>query len=273
MMSVRGPAAVALFVVLAMPAAGGGAEPAPAPPNPCLERSLHLRCPDLVMSAPRDFVLDRSTRYGRTLLRARSSIDNRGKGPLEIHGRRSGRSSMVAAQAIDRRGGGPSLFHTGARLGFKYVSGNRYGIGNLGSARYWKFRDAARFGLWRVDAHNKLLSFVKPGPKLFYCFRDLEHTRPSGRSPSHVVYPACNQNAGQRRVVLGTSVGWSDVYPAPYPEQWIDVTGLRGRFAYVQTADPYKRLYESHEGNNSSATFIRLPSGRVVGHRVGFSLP
>jgi hypothetical protein len=268
-----GPAAAAIVVVLALPAAGGGAATPPPAPNPCLNRSLHLRCPDLVMSAPRDFILDRSTHYGRTLLRARSSIDNHGKGPLEIHGRRSGRTTMVAAQAIDRRGGGHSLFHTGARLGFKYVSGNRYGYGNLGSARYWKFRDAARFGLWRVDSHNKLLRFVKPGPKLFYCFRDLQHTRPSGRSPSHAVYPACNQNSGQRRVILGTSVGWSDVYPAAYPEQFIDVSGLRGRFAYVQTADPYGRIYESHEGNNSSATFIRLPSGRVVGHRVGFSLP
>jgi hypothetical protein len=269
----RGLAGAALLGMLALPSLATGGTAAPPPPNPCLNRSLHLRCPDLVMSAPSNFILDRSSRYGHTLLRAQSSIDNRGKGPLEIHGRRSGRTTMVAAQAIDRRGGGHSLFFTGARLGFKYVSGTRYGIGNLGAARYWKFRDAARFGLWRVDRHDKLVSFVKPGPKLFYCFRDLRHSRPSGRSPGRAVYPACSQSAGQRRVILGTSVGWSDVYPAGYPEQFIDVTGLRGRFAYVQTADPYGRLWESHEGNNSSATFIRLPSGRVLGHRVGFSLP
>ena len=272
MFLVRGLAAAAMLVSFALPATTGGATPAPEP-NPCLNRALHLRCPDLVVSAPRDLALDRSTRYGRILLRARSSLNNHGTGPLEIHGHRSGRTTMVAAQAIDRRGGGHALFHTGARLGFKYVSGNRYGYGNLGSARYWKFRDAARFGLWRVDAHNHLVQFVKAGPKLFYCFRDLQHTRPSGRSPSHAVYPACNQNPGERRVILGTSVGWSDVYPSAYPEQWIDVTGLRGRFAYVQVADPYNRIYESHEGNNASATFIRLPSGRVLGHRVGFSLP
>jgi hypothetical protein len=270
MILARGSAAAAIGALLALPAGAGSAA---APPNPCADRSLHLRCPDLVMSAPRNLVLDRSTHYGRTLLRARSSIDNRGTGPLEIHGRRSGRRTMTAAQAIDRRGGGHSLFHTGARLGFKYVSGNRYGYGNLGASSYWKFRDATRFGLWKVDRHNKLLSFVKPGPKLYYCFRDLQHTRPSGRSPAHAVYPACSQNPAQRRIILGTSVGWSDVYPEEYPEQWIDVTGMRGRFAYVQVADPYNRIYESHEGNNASATFIRLPSGRVVGHRVGFSLP
>jgi hypothetical protein len=271
MMPARGTTAAALGALLALPAAAGSAVAPVA--NPCANRSLHLRCPDLVMSAPRQLELDRSTHYGRTLLRARSSIDNHGKGPLEIHGRRSGRRTMMAAQAIDRRGGGHSLFHTGARLGFKYVSGNRYPYGNLGAASYWKFRDAARFGLWRVDSHNRLLHFVKAGPKLFYCFRDLQHTRPSRRSPGRAVYPACNQNSHARHVILGTSVGWSDVYPEAYPEQWIDVTGLRGRFAYVQVADPYNRVYESHEGNNASATFIRLPSGHVVGHRVGFSLP
>jgi hypothetical protein len=247
--------------------------PTPPAPNPCLQRALRLRCPDLVMSAPADLVLDRTTRRGHLLLRAQSSINNHGSGPLELRGRRKGYSSMTVAQAIDRRGSGPMLFHTGARLGYKFVPAERYGLGAVGSADYWKFRDAARFGIWKVDAHNKLISFVRSGPKLFYCFRDLEHTRRSGRSPSHAVYPACNQSRGQRRVVLGTSVGWSDVYPAGYPEQWVDVTGLRGRFALVQVADPYNRIIESHEGNNASATFISLPSGRVLGHRVGFALP
>ena len=207
------------------------------------------------------------------LLRATSSINDHGSGPLELRGKRTGRRSMTVAQAVYRTNGSVKLFHTGARLGFKSVPGERYGYGYVGNASYWKFRDAARFGLWKVDRHDHLISFVRSGPKLFYCFRDLDHTRPSGRSPSGPRYPACNQNPGQRRVTLGTSVGWSDVYPAGYPEQWIDVTGLRGRFGYVQVADPYNKIYESHEGNNASATFIRLPSGRVVGHRVGFSLP
>lgn len=225
------------------------------------------------MSAPSDLILDRTTHRGHLLLRARSSINNHGSGPLELHGRRKGYRSMVVAQAIHHVHGGRSLFHAGARLGFKYVPGDRYGIGNLGAASYWKFRDAARFGLWRVDRHNHLLSFVKAGPKLFYCFRDLDHTRPGRHSPPNAVFPACSQNPGATHIVLGTSVGWSDVYPTGYPQQWVDVTGLRGRFAAVQVADPYNRIFESHEGNNASATFIRLPSGRVLGHRVAFSLP
>jgi hypothetical protein len=251
----------------------GAATPPPPPTDPCLVRARHLRCPDLVMSAPSDLEFDRSSRHGHLLLRAQSSINHHGTGPLELHGKRSGRGSMVVAQAIHHLHGGETLFHTGARLGYKYVSGNRYAYGNLGAASYWKFRDAARFGLWEVDSHNKLTKFLKSGPKLFYCFRDLLHTRGSGRSPGHAVFPACSTNPGQRRVTLGTSVGWSDVYPVSYPEQWLDVTGLRGRFAYVQVADPYNKILESRDNNNASATFIQLPSGRVLGHRVGFSLP
>ena len=72
-----------------------------------------------------------------------------------------------------------------------------------------------------------------------------------------------------RHDVLGTSVGWSDVYPYSYPEQWIDVTGLRGRFAYVQIADPDHLLLESSNRDNVSETYVALPSGRVLGTRVG----
>ena len=54
-------------------------------------------------------------------------------------------------------------------------------------------------------------------------------------------------------------MGWSDVYPPSYPEQWIDVTGLRGCFAYVHIADPNNRVYESNEDNNEAQLIIRLP--------------
>ena len=54
-------------------------------------------------------------------------------------------------------------------------------------------------------------------------------------------------------------MGWSDVYPPTYPEQWIDVTGLRGCFSYQHKADPTNVLYESNERNNSASVTVRLP--------------
>jgi hypothetical protein len=92
-----------------------------------------------------------------------------------------------------------------------------------------------------------------------YCLRDLQRTRPRARSPRRRVYPACNTKPGTRRVRLGTSVGWSDIYPATYPEQYLDVTGLRGCFAYRHTADPRNGIYESNERNNTAQVIVRLP--------------
>lgn len=240
---------------------------------PCHTASLHLRCPDLIMSAPTEMHLDRSTHYGRVLLRAASSINNHGRGPFELRARRVGRHRWSVYQAIDDRRGRAHLFHTRAALEFKFVPGERYGYGNVGGASYWKVKHPASFQLWSLGAHFKALALVRVGPKVAYCLRDLFRTAPTSLSPVGAVYPACSQGSQIRSDVLGTSVGWSDVYPYEYPQQWIDVTGLRGRFAFVQRADPDKLFFESNRRNDVSETYIRLPSGRVLGHRVGVSMP
>jgi hypothetical protein len=87
------------------------------------------------------------------------------------------------------------------------------------------------------------------------------------------VYPACTTEARATRHVFGTSVGWSDVYPYGYPEQWIDVTGLHGRFAFVQIANPDGVWHETSAADNASETFVELPSGRVLGTRTAVPAP
>ena len=84
-------------------------------------------------------------------------------------------------------------------------------------------------------------------------------TRPGGRSPRSRVYPGCNQDPGRQRVRLGTSVGWSDIYPSEYDRQWVNVSGLRGCYAFVMRVDPQNLLFESNENNNRSTRIIRLP--------------
>jgi hypothetical protein len=269
-------AAVALLSMVLPAATGGqttGGAPGLAQPMPCELKRVRLRCPDLIMSAPSHMELDRSTRPGRVLLRASSAINNRGSGPLEVSGHRTGPHKMRVYQAIYDRRGRRHLFKTAAKLVFKYISGERYGVGNVGAASYWKLEHAAGFQLWSIGAHRQAVRLVREGPKVDYCLRDLVHSRPSRRSPGAVVYPACSQRPHIRRDILGTSVGWSDVYPYEYPEQWIDVTGLRGRFAYVQIADPDDLLMESKHDNDISETYVALPSGRVLGHRVGVGSP
>lgn len=268
------------------PAPGGGGEgqgttqstataptAPPKPANPCRAAARRLRCPALIMSAPFELHLDRTTTPGRVLLRASSSINNRGIGPIELHARRTGAHRTVVYQVIYDRRGRPHLFHTAAKLVFKYVPGERYEYGNVGAFSYWKLGHAAAFQLWSIDGNYKAVKLVRTGPKVDYCLRDLLRTHPSRRSPTQPVYPACSQDPNMRRDVLGTSVGWSDVYPYAYPQQWIDVTGLHGRFAYVQIVDPDGLLFDSNPGRHVSETYIELPSGRVLGHRVGVSAP
>jgi hypothetical protein len=250
-----------------------GSSPPPGSPNPCSIAALELRCPALIMSAPFELHLDRTTLPGHVLLRASSSIDNHGSGPLELRARRTRAQATVVYQAIYDRGGRAHLYRTGARLTFKHIPGERYEYGNVGAFSYWKLEHAAAFQLWSIDSSGKAIELVQTGPKVDYCLRDLIRTHPSLASPQRAAYPACSQDPNMRRDVLGTSVGWSDIYPYAYPEQWIDVTGLRGRFAYVQIVDPDNLLFVSDPERAVSETYVELPSGRVLGQRVGVASP
>jgi Lysyl oxidase len=225
---------------------------APPPENPCIGPDAgRLRCPDLAMRRPWGMYTDRYLKPGRTLLRAGNVIDSIGAGPAELFGTRIGPRFMRARQRIYTRDGGRIGVATDGRLQFKFAHLNRF---------WWKFYNAARFELWRVDADGARTRLVRTGPKVAYCLRDLVHTRPGlRRSPRVAQYPACSNNSRAQHVTLGTSVGWADVYPPTYPEQWIDVTGLRGCFAYVHIADPNNRLYESNEDNNDAQVIVRLP--------------
>jgi len=159
---------------------------------------------------------------------------------------------MRTRQRIYRAGGGHIDVPTAATLRFT-------GVGASFGGFYWKVHQLARFQLWRVDAHRRLKRLVRTGPKLNYCLRDLERTGPAPRSPRRRHYPGCDQNPFSDRVTLGTSVGWSDIYPADYDKQWINVAGLRGCFALEMTVDPHDLLFESNEHDNTSRRLVHLP--------------
>jgi hypothetical protein len=225
--------------------------------NPCANPALRLRCPDLVMSKPSDLYVQRV--HHRVRLEQRSSIVNVGTGPLEVRGSRTGPRTMHAYQAIYSVRGLRRVYSThGAQLAFKFIPGQ---------GRYWKFRDAARMELWTMDATGHRVRLRRVGPKLTYCLRDLEHHRRSFRSPGRAVYPGCNRSDKISSDRLGTSVGWADVYPADYYENWVSITGLRGCYALVQRVDPAGHLYESDEANNATGRSVRLPlqPGRIRG--------
>lgn len=247
------PYAASVFLALVAIPAGIAA----AAENPCEgPAAAELLCPDLRVGPAADLYLEHSGGGygygGGALLHAGNDIRSRGRGPMELRGLRYKRNWMRANQAIYRVGGGVSIFHTEAKLHF-------YSVGYEWGGSYWKVHDPLSMEIWSLDEQRRPLERVRKGPKVFYCFRDLARTRPMRRSPGHRVYPACSQDPGRKRVRLGTSVGWSDIYPSEYDRQWVNVSGLRGCFAFVMRVDPENLLFEENERNNRSTRIVRLP--------------
>jgi Lysyl oxidase len=237
--------AAALISLLGATSAGA------QPGNPCEgPEARRLLCPNLRIGKPAEIY---ETSYGgKLLLRATSDVKSRGKGPMELRSRRDGWHRMRVNERIHRKGGGRLVLRTGATLHFTDV-------GTYFGGSYWKVHQLARFELRRVGPQGDAGPVIRTGPKLNYCLRDLERTRPGRRSPGIRHYPGCNQDPYTTAVTLGTSVGWSDIYPADYDKQWIDVSGLRGCFLFTMTVDPKQLLFESNEHDNSAHRRVRLP--------------
>ncbi|MEA2254697.1 MAG: hypothetical protein QOG35_742 [Solirubrobacteraceae bacterium] len=217
----------------------------------CQDPASPLQCPDLVIAPATALRAERTPSGRRVVLRMANRIVNVGAGPLEFVGRRVSSREMVAKQVLTDAAGARYRVTTGGELYYTSVPSR--------GGSYWKFQNAARFELWTMDATGKRETLVRVGPKLNYCFRDLERARFDSEVEHQPTFGACNQRAAKREVTLGTSVGWADVYPASYPGNWIDVTGLSGCFAVVQRVDPERHVIESDETNNVSERIVRLP--------------
>lgn len=240
------------MAALVLAAVSSPAAAAAAPANPCQgPEARQLLCPNLRIGPASEMYVDHAG-PGRMLLRATSDVRSRGRGPIELRGRRNGWRTMTTKQRIYRVGGGHIDVDSDATLRFTDV-GSHWG------GAYWKVHQLAEFDLRPVLADGTLGDPVRTSPKLNYCLRDLERTRRGRRSPPTRHYPGCDRNPYRDRVTLGTSVGWSDIYPAPYHQQWINVAGLRGCFAFEMTVDPRENLFESNERDNSSRRRVQLP--------------
>lgn len=239
--------AAALLVLAALPAASQAATE-----NPCHgpERG-QLLCPNLRIGPASELYVEHNG-PDSVLLRATSDVRSRGRGPMELIGKRNGWRTMTTNQRIYKVGGGHITVKSDATLRFTDV-GYQFG------GAYWKVHQLAQFDLRPVAADGGLGDPVRTSPKLNYCLRDLELTRILEATPLSRHYPGCNQNPYRNRVTLGTSVGWSDIYPAPYHQQWINVAGLRGCFVFEMTVDPEENLFESNEKDNSSHRLVELP--------------
>jgi hypothetical protein len=221
--------------------------------NVCAQRD-DLRCPDLRMGTPSDVYVQR-TPGGRTLLRSRNRLQNRGDGPLSLHSKRdAGERSMRVRQRLYRKDArGYITRETTARLDFWHIPGQ---------GGYWKVRNPVEFQVWTMGAGRQV---VAAGKKSRFCMRDL--FRRTSEGPRNRVFPACSQDRSDATNRQGISVGWDESYPAGYFEQYVDVSDLRdGCYKLWHIADPDDRFVESEETNNASGQVFGLRDRRV---RVG----
>ena len=210
-------AVLAAALVLAGPAAA-------APENPCSgPQAARLLCPNLRIGPPSEMYV--STLRGqdapaRDLRRAQPR-------PRPDGGARPARRAEVdEGQPADLQGR-RRPHHRPHERSLHFTD-----VGEYFGGSYWKVHQLARFELRKVLPGGGLGPVLRTSPKLNYCLRDLERTRPGRHSPDHPPLPRLQPGPEIRRDRLGTSVGWSDIYPADYDKQYIDVSGLRGCFVF-----------------------------------------
>jgi hypothetical protein len=223
-------------------------------PKPSPERDPNQLLPDLDQRAPSGLsIVDRggSYRLGFT-----SATDNVGRGPLWIRGRRpdARRLWMRADQVIELRSGGT---HAVREVGeIRFVSDSPH--------HHWHLMRFQRFELRRASDFKLLVRDRKTG----FCLGDhygLARSRVSGfRGPRF--FGGCGQHErGRLTIEMGTSIGYTDRYPAHFHGQNVDITGVPGGiYVLVHRANPSGRIRELRYDNNAASLRIRIawPNGR-----------
>jgi WD40-like Beta Propeller Repeat/Lysyl oxidase len=210
--------------------------------------------PDLDQQAPSQLSILASR--GRFLLGFRSATDNVGEGPLEIEAfRPAGLPTMRTVQRIRVAGGGSRLYRRTGFLRYTYSP----------SHDHWHLMGFQRYELRRADDHSLLLRDRKSG----FCLTDRWGNAAAGfngrrRRPVYTDYCA-RGNTKARAVLQGTTVGYSDVYPAHFHGQNLNVARIpAGIYVLVHRASPNLLVRELRYENNAASIRIRLswPNGR-----------
>ena len=222
--------------------------------------------PDLDQAAPADLSFQVSTGRGRRyLLGFTSASDNIGEGPISIVASRPSPAvpTMQAAQRVRLAGGGA---RTIPNVGFL-----RYTVAF--PHQHWHLMDFQRYELRRASDHALVVRDRKSG----FCLADHWGLAP-GAVPGKPRRPVFLSNCGQGNtralsVSQGTSVGYTDRYPAHFHGQNLDVTDVpTGTYVLVHRANPNLLLRELRYENNAASLLIRLSWPRGRAHRPAIAL-
>lgn len=114
------------------------------------------------------------------------------------------------------------------------------------------FDEFAHYGLRKVIGRSGIGAVVAQSQKVSFCLYDdsVYNSRLPNYTPRRY-YRTCNDK------VQGISVGWADVYDKSLPGQHIDITRVpRGWYWLESTVDPYNRIEEANERNNTTRVKI-----------------
>lgn len=190
-------------------------------------------------------------------MRLDTSIANRGAGDAILAGVRTTADTMTASQRI--------LLDDGTSVDLPPLWTFQYALAD--SHDHWHALQFAGHALDRLASDGSVVSST-PLTKVGFCLTDTR-SRIVPRPPR---YGECGELASQQ-VVMGIQSGFSDLYKAELPSQWIDLTGQPpGTYLMRAVADPDNLLRESDDLNNTTVTPLRLPaiSTKLSRERTGF---
>lgn len=227
-----------------------GAQPAWRP----LVRVQEL-LPDLDQRAPEDVQIGVGPGPGRWLLGFTSLVDNVGLGPSEIVGvRKPGQTRMTATQRVELSNG---KWRTYTEVGqLRYT--------NSPPHHHWHLMRFDTFQLRTLDGHL-LVADRKSG----FCLADHWGAAPGVWPHRHPHFLGdCRQyDPAATRVVEGTSLGYTDRYPAFFHGQNVEITHVpAGVYDLVHRANPRMLLHELRYENDSASVRLRLTWTNRVPH-------
>jgi hypothetical protein len=202
--------------------------------------ALAAPLPDLDQASP--FGVSVVQHGGRSLLVFGSAVDNVGRGPLVVEGRRVG-DRMRTWQIVGGR-------RIALPVQLRFVRSETH--------RHWHFPQFERYELRGPGG-----SLVGRDHKSGFCLRDAYETRPLGLAPVWTTECA-RRRPDAATVRQGISPGFGDDYVPLKEGQSIDVSGLHGRFVLVHRVNPGHVLRERSYANNAASVLVDLRGGRAT---------